>query len=452
VTGKVVVVLRFSPDGNDPRSKFSPLSSVRNKARVARDKGAKAIIVIPGPLNDQEDEIMKLTADRSFESSGIAALSMKRAPFEKLLQARKVTLREIQDSIKSSRKPFSFPMEKISGRIGTEITQIKSKSSNVLGLLEGEDPKLNDQVIIVGAHMDHLGMGGPGSGSLQPDTVAVHHGADDNASGTAGLLELAEAFGAHKPVPGRTLLFISFTGEELGTLGSGYYVNHPLIPLQQSVAMLNMDMIGRLENKSLTVYGTGSSPVWNRMLSQYDSDSTFTLKAIQDGFGPSDQAEFYGKDMPVLHFFTGTHNDYHKPSDTWDKINYAGEQKVVRYIYNILYDLDTVAQRPQYVKTQSAAPMASGDTRGFSVTLGIIPDFAESSSGMKIGGIRPNGPAERAGLKSGDIIVKMAGKKVMNIYDYMGLLGELKAGDQVEVEVTRDGKPVKVLATMAKRN
>ncbi len=451
VSGKVVVVLRFSPDGNDPHSPFTALSSFRNKARVARDKGAKGIIIIPGPADEPEDEILRLTADRSFESSGIAAISMKRAPFETLLQPRKLSLQVIQDSIKSSRNPVSFDMGATTVELETEIIQIKSKTANILGVLEGENPKLNDQVIIVGAHMDHLGMGGPGSGSLQPDTVAVHHGADDNASGTAGLLELAEAFGAHKPPEGRTILFIFFTGEELGTLGSGYYVNHPIVPLQRTVAMLNMDMIGRLDHKSLTVYGTGSSPVWNRMLTEYDRDSTFTLKSIPDGFGPSDQAEFYGKEMPVLHFFTGTHNDYHRPSDTWDKINYTGEQKIVRYVYSIVGDLDTLAERPQYVKTQSAAPMASGDSRGFSVTLGIIPDYGESTGGMRIGGIRPKGPAERAGLKSGDIIVKMGGKKVMNIYDYMGLLGELKAGDQVEVEVMREGKPIKVLATMDKR-
>jgi aminopeptidase YwaD len=452
VTGKVVAVLRFSPDGNNPRSPFAAMSSFRNKARVARDKGAKGIIIIPGPADTPDDEIEKLTADRSFESSGIIAISMKRAPFETLLQSRKLTLQGIQDTIKATHKPFSVDMGDVSANLETEITQIKAKSSNVLGMIRGENPKLNQQYIIVGAHFDHLGMGGPGSGSLQPDTVAVHHGADDNASGTAGLLELEEAFGAHKPVEGRTLLFISFNGEELGALGSSYYVNHPLIPLQQTVAMVNLDMIGRLDNKSLTVYGTGSSPVWNRMLSQYDRDSTFTLKTIADGYGPSDQAEFYGKDMPVLHFFTGTHNDYHRPSDTWNKINYDGEQKIVRYVYNIVSDLDTLSQRPEYVKTQSTAPMASGDSRGFSVTLGIVPDFAgESAAGMRIGGIRPNGPAERAGLKSGDIIVKMAGKKVMNIYDYMGVLGELKAGDKVEVEVMRAGKAMNVTATMDKR-
>jgi aminopeptidase YwaD len=452
VTGKIVVVLRFSPDGDNPHSPFASISSFRNKARVARDKGAKGIIIIPGPADAPEDEIVKLAADRSFESSGIAAVSMKRAPFEHLLQSRHLTLRAIQDSIKATRKPDSFDLEDVTVRLETDIAQIKSKTSNILGMIRGEDPKLNGQYIIVGAHFDHLGMGGPGSGSLQPDTIAVHHGADDNASGTAGLLELEEAFGARKPVEGRTLLFISFTGEELGTLGSGYYVNHPVVPLQQTVAMLNLDMIGRLDNRSLTVYGTGSSPVWDGMLARYDRDSSFTLKSIPDGFGPSDQAEFYGKDMPVLHFFTGTHNDYHRPSDTWDKINYDGEQKIVRYVYNIISDLDTLAERPPYVKTQSAAPMASGDTRGFSVTLGIIPDYAgEGTTGMRISGIRPKGPAERAGLKSGDVIVKMAGKKVMNIYDYMGLLGELKAGDQVEVEVMRDGKPIKATATMDKR-
>ncbi|MBP1647332.1 MAG: putative aminopeptidase [Bacteroidetes bacterium] len=452
VSGKIVVVLRFSPDGNDPHSPFNATSSFRNKARVARDKGAKGIIIIPGPADEPEDQIVKLSTDRSFESSGIVAISMKRAPFESMLTARNLSLRAIQDSIKSTRAPLSVDMGKTTVRLETEITQIKSRTANVLGRLEGENPQLKDQIIIVGAHMDHLGTGGPGSGSLQPDTVAVHHGADDNASGTAGLLELAEAFGARKPVEGRTILFISFTGEELGTLGSGYYVNHPVYPLERTVAMLNMDMIGRLDNRSLTVYGTGSSPVWSRMLSAYDSDSTFVLRTIPDGFGPSDQAEFYGKEMPVLHFFTGTHDDYHRPSDTWDKINYDGTQKIARYIYNIVSDLDTLAVRPVYVKTQSSAPMASGDSRGFSVTLGIIPDYGgEGSNGMKISGVRPKGPAERSGLKSGDIIVMMAGKKVMNIYDYMGLLGELKAGDQVEVEVMRDGKPLKVTATMDKR-
>jgi aminopeptidase YwaD len=451
VKGKVVVALMFSPDGHNPRSVFSPMSSFRNKARVARDKGAAGIIIIPGPANGAEDEIIKLAPDKSFESSGIVAISMKRALFETLLKSRNTTLKALQDSINATRKPLSFDLDGIIARLEAEVTQVKAKTSNVLGILPGENPAMHDQVIIVGAHMDHLGMGGPGSGSLKPDTVAVHHGADDNASGTAGLLELAEAFGAQRPVEGRTILFIAFSGEELGTLGSGYYVNHPLVPLQSTVAMLNMDMVGRLDNRALTVYGTGSSPVWNRLLAKYNRDSSFVLKPIEDGFGPSDQAEFYGKEMPVLHFFTGIHDDYHKPSDTWDKINYTGEQKIIRYVYDIVSDLDTIAERPKYLKTQTAAPMASGDSRGFSVTLGIVPDFGESSNGMRIGGVKADGPAEHAGLKSGDVIVKMAGKKVLNIYDYMGLLGELKAGDQVEVEVVRDGKPVKVVATMAKR-
>ena len=215
--------------------------------------------------------------------------------------------------------------------------------------------------------------------------------------------------------------------------------------------MVNMDMVGRLEGKSLTVYGTGTSPAWPPLLQKFNKDSMFTIKSIPDGFGPSDHSQFYAKDMPVLFFYTGTHNDYHKPADTWEKINYPGEERVIRYVRNIVAAIDTMGERPPFTKSAAPAPMASGDTRGFSVTLGVIPDYAEGTPGMKIGGIRPNGPAEKAGLQAGDVIVKMAGKKVLNIYDYMGLLGELKAGQVVDIEATRNGAPIVVKATMEKR-
>jgi membrane-associated protease RseP (regulator of RpoE activity) len=214
--------------------------------------------------------------------------------------------------------------------------------------------------------------------------------------------------------------------------------------------MVNMDMVGRLQDKDLTVYGTGTSPVWDGMLTKLDADSTFTLKRIPDGIGPSDHSQFYGKDIPVLFFFTGTHSDYHKPSDDWDKINYPGEQKVTQFVYNIVQELDSDPSRPQFTRTASTTA-SSGDNRGFNVTLGIVPDYGEGKDGLKIGSIRPGGPAEKAGLKAGDLIVMMAGKKVLNIYDYMGILGELKSGQQVDVEVIRDGKQVKTQAVMQKR-
>ena len=210
-------------------------------------------------------------------------------------------------------------------------------------------------------------------------------------------------------------------------------------------------MIGRLEGKALTVYGTGTSPEWNALLAKENPDSAFTLKEVPDGFGPSDHAQFYGKDVPVLFFFTGNHNDYHRPSDTWDKINYAGEEQVVRYVYRIATEIDGEAARPQFTRTVSSAPSEGGDTRGFRTTLAIIPDYSGGVDGMKISVVRPGGPADKAGLKAGDIIVGMAGKKIVNIYDYMELLGKLKGGDRVDLVVMRDGKSLNFTAEMAAR-
>jgi aminopeptidase YwaD len=215
-----------------------------------------------------------------------------------------------------------------------------------------------------------------------------------------------------------------------------------------------MDMIGRLQNRSLDIGGTGTSPVWAGLIARENADSSFTLKLNPDGFGPSDHASFYGKDIPVLFFFTGTHDDYHKPSDDWEKLNYEGEERVVRFVSRILRDLDATNDKPAYARVESPGSSRSGgDSRGFSVTMGIIPDFGEgNSNGLKISGIRPNGPAEKAGLKAGDILTKLGGKGILGIYDYMGILGELKAGQEVEVEYLRDGAPMKTKTTMAKRN
>ena len=450
VNGKIVLVLRYGPDGNDMHSDLNKYTSLRNKTRTAREKGASAIIMVTGPLDDPDDDLIKLSYDQSFASSGLPAVSLKRAVFERTFRAMGKDFKSLQEEMKKDRQPKTFDLSGITITLMTDVEFVHGRSANVVGYLEGNDAKLRDEAIVLGAHFDHLGYGGPGSGSLVPDVHEIHNGADDNASGSAALLELEQAFASHAKELKRTLVFTAFSGEELGTLGSSYYVNHPFFPLEKTIAMVNMDMVGRLRNKDLTVYGTGTSPVWNGMLARYDADSTFTLKLIPDGIGPSDHSQFYGKDIPVLFFFTGTHDDYHKPSDDWDKINYPGEQKVTQYVYNIVEELDSDPARPQFARTASTTT-SSGDSRGFNVTLGIVPDYGEGKDGLKIGSIRPGGPAEKAGLKAGDLIVMMAGKKVLNIYDYMGILGELKSGQLVDVEVVRDGKQVKAQATMQKR-
>jgi aminopeptidase YwaD len=451
VTGKVIIALRYTPDGTSPHSALTPVSSFRNKARIAREHGAAGLILLTGPNDDPDDDLVKLSFDQAFANSGIPVASVKRSVFEPLLTARGWTWKALQDSIGAHRKTISVDFPGASITLTTDVEKVYARTANVIGFLPGTDPALDTEYVVFGAHFDHLGYGGPGSGSLTPDTVAIHHGADDNASGTAGLLELAQAIAARKSTLKRGVIFIFFSGEELGTLGSAWYVNHPSRPLHQTVAMVNMDMVGRLVDKKLTVYGTGTSPEWAPLLDRLNADSSFAIHRIPDGFGPSDHAQFYAKDMPVLFFFTGTHNDYHKPSDTWDKINYPGEQMVVRFVDQVAQELVNEPVRPVFTRAASSPPPGGGDSRGFRVTLGVVPDYGESVEGMKIGGVRPSGPAERGGLKPGDIIVGMAGKKILNIYDYMGVLGELKPGDKVEVEVNRGGKLIQLNVELDKR-
>jgi hypothetical protein len=451
VTGKLVVAMRYGPDGNDLHSDLYKHTSFRNKARMAREKGAAGLILITGPNDEPTDELVRLSYDNSFASSGIPAISMKRLPVEQALGRLHMDLKSVQDSIKANRRPLSAELQGVSATLVTDVVQIKATTANIVGYLQGSAPDLKEQAVVVGAHMDHLGFGGAGSGSLLPDVHEIHNGADDNASGAAGLLELAEAFAAKKSSLARSLVFIAFSGEEMGTLGSSHYVNHPFVPLAQTAAMVNMDMIGKLRKDELTIYGTGTSPIWDEVLSKADPDSLFSIKKVPDGFGPSDHSQFYAKDIPVLFFFTGTHDDYHKPSDDWDKLNYQGEVTVLQFVSRVITDLSHGQDRPAFARTQTSSTMGGGDSRGFNVTLGVIPDYGEGSEGMKIGGIRPSGPAEKAGMKAGDIITRMAGKKVLNIYDYMGILGELKAGQEIDVDVVRDGKTLTLHATMEKR-
>jgi len=455
VKGKIVIMLRYGPDGSSPRSEYQRFTGLRNKARVAREKGAAAMIMINGPVDETDDNLYRLALDQGAGSSGIIALSMKRDLLEPLFRASGWRLKSLQDSMRATGKPNSFALKDSRARMDVEVTRVMSETANIVGYLEGNDPVRRNEVVVLGAHMDHLGMGGPGSGSMTPDTQAIHNGADDNASGTASLLELAQAMAARRASLHRTYVFAFFSAEELGTLGSGHYVAAPSFPLPQTVAMLNLDMVGRLQDRKLTVGGTGTSPEWPILLERHNADSTFALTMNPDGFGPSDHAVFYGGGIPVLFFFTGTHDDYHKPSDDWDKLNYEDQKKITRYVEAIVSDLDTMKTRPAFVRVQVAASGRGGqggDTRGFSVTLGIVPDVGESSTGMKISGVRPNGPAEKAGLKAGDVILSMAGKKILNVYDYMGVLGELKAGDEIAVEVLRDGATQTFKAVMQKRN
>ena len=307
--------------------------------------------------------------------------------------------------------------------------------------LPGSDPKLADQYIVVGAHYDHLGLGA--HNSLAPRQIGqIHHGADDNASGTAGVLELADAL-AHSPQrPRRSIVFICFAGEELGLLGSNYYVAHPTYPLKQTIAMLNMDMIGRVAKNKLYVSGTGTSPGFQQLVQEANKPVNFEIAYSNSGYGASDQTSFTVKEIPVLFFFSGLHSDYHKPSDTWDKIDAAAGARVIELVANVVSGLDALNDRPQYVRVAEPLSSGTGGGGGYGPYFGSIPDFGEIEHGVKFSDVRDGSPAAKAGLKGGDILIEFDGKKIENLYDFTYALRSHKPGETVPVTVMRGSEKI----------
>lgn len=491
--GRVAVVFAGTPDGDNPHGLFGAVGQTRFKAAAARAAGARALLIISDEAKLKDDRLSRLTYDNAGEA-GIPVLVISQNLAAKLLGAVDHPLSEYQKAA-DARSAGADGLRSPSGHrtlsFDVSVIRRESPSYNVVGILPGSDPKLKDETIIIGAHYDHLGRGG--EGSLAPREGEIHHGADDNASGTAALLELARRLSSGQvQKPRRTIVFIAFSGEEEGLLGSDYYVNHPVAPLANTVAMINMDMIGRLQDAKLIIGGVGTAPEWRAMiqsensaealrtaaltetLNRQESDETqfkvdtkgaagapivvsangtpvvaatfpkvplpsvtpFTLTLNEDGFGPSDHSSFYGKQIPVLFFWTGTHEDYHKPSDTADKINFEGEARIVSFVERIVRDLDKSDKRPTYTVAKSDPQQRTG----FRVYLGTIPNYADSNDGLKLDGVRDDSPAARAGLKAGDKVVKLAGREIKNVYDYTYALGEMKAGQEYEIEVLRDGQ------------
>jgi len=439
VKDKIVVVFRNHPDMKSPHSKFEQYSSLRYKTTNARDKGAKGIIFV-NTNEKPDDQLIALKYDNAAKISEICAVQIKRD----ILNF--IPLNDLQNEIDSTLTPNSFKVEPAATiTITTEVNEVKGKSVNVGAYVEPVNDKYPDEYLVIGAHFDHLGWGT--ENSLYTGAPMIHNGADDNASGTSGLLELAENL-----LPLKIKLtensFISFSGEELGLLGSAYVVNHFPLPIEKDIAMLNMDMIGRLNDKNdLIVYGTGTSSNWKSILddkNEYD----FTLTFNDEGFGPSDQSSFYGKKIPVLFFFTGTHSDYHKPSDDADKINSKGEEKVVKYVYDIASTIANTDKIPDYISVERKDTGRMGGSR---VYVGTVPDFAGDVDGYKLGGVTDGSPAAKAGLKAGDIIIQFGDKKISNIYDFTYAIGNYVPGDKVKVIVKRGDELLNVEIILGSR-
>jgi hypothetical protein len=326
-------------------------------------------------------------------------------------------------------------------------------TQNVVGIVRGRDPQLRGQYVVLGAHFDHLGRSAT-FGALDPEAKdAIRNGADDNASGTAGVMELARLLAANPPK--RSVVVVAFSGEELGILGSSYFVANPPSPLvMDSVqAMLNFDMIGRLRNDRLLVFGTGTSTEWPALISAANGTSTFTLALVPDGFGPSDHSAFYARNIPVLHFFSDTHEDYHRASDDVDRINAAGIARVVVMAERIARDVADREARLTFTPTvASSTPRASPDRAGPQPYLGSVPDMAAAERpGLRLTGVTPGSPADRAGLKAGDIVISLGGVQVLDLTSYSNALYAHKPGDDVDIVVMRGNERMTLRVTLGQR-
>ena len=459
VKGKAVLAFRRQPQQDKNDSPFggktpSSYATFRHKATNAFQHGAATLLLVndaAGTSGGKDDTLVTFLQAGNDANSSLPIAMITRALADKLLAAAgEPPLAELEKQIDSDLKPRSRLLRDwaASGKVDIERTTIETR--NVVGVLEGAGPHANETVV-VGAHYDHLGHGGLFSGSLSVLSRDIHNGADDNASGTAMVLEMARRLGRRSDPFPRRMVFIAFSGEERGLLGSQYYVEHPLYPLKDTVLMVNFDMVGRLNEKNeLTIYGTGTSPGFDVLVDTLGKADGFTVKKIPDGFGPSDQQSFYVKDIPVLFAFTGTHPDYHRPSDDTERINFAGMARIADLGELWLLELARRPSRPAFVKVAAPKGHGAGDPGRVAITayLGSIPDYNEDIKGVKLNGVREGSPAEKGGLKKDDVIVGFGGKPVGTIYDYTDSLGRYKPGDVVEIVVKRDGKEVKLKVTL----
>jgi aminopeptidase YwaD len=452
--GKIALMLRYEPQEKDEKSVFdgrkpSRWSAMRYKVLQARERGAVAVVFTTGPQQDEgKDRIPALKNDGPQSPAGIPVIQVKPS----VAEAWGVNLKEFQDAVDKDLKPRSrlLPMS-LDGNVNVKATY--ATTSNVAALLPGRGKLAND-VVVIGAHYDHLGYGG--EHSMKPNVHAIHNGADDNGSGTVSVLLIAQRMSALlKDAPERrTVLFALFSGEEMGLAGSAWLVDHPPVPMERVVAMINLDMVGMLRNDELIAFGTDSAPQWRALLERSAEPLKLKLTERGDGYGPSDQTSFYAKQIPVIHFFTGTHERYHAPEDKAEFLNYAGAARVVELTAAVADDIALGRVTPAYARTAAAAPAMEGDSRGYGAYLGTVPDFKAMDAdkgGVLLADVRAGGPADKAGIHGGDRIVSMAGTKIENLYDMTYALQDHKPGETIDVVVIRADKPVTLRATLGTR-
>jgi hypothetical protein len=462
--GKIVLVMRFEPQDKDGKSRFadkdnewSTDATIPQKVQVAIDHGAVGVILFNPPIHHSDDGLISFRSSFPFGSKVPLAQVNIAVADSMLKEGGQPDLKKLESQINSDLKPEGGELKGVSAKMSFGIHRTEAEVENVAALLPGEGPHA-DEYVFIGAHYDHLGHGGPGS--LAPWSHGIHHGADDNASGTAAMLELADRF-AHLGPQQRSIVFIAFTGEEEGLIGSSYFVNHPPIELTNVIAMLNLDMVGRVSKDKLLLGGEGTATAFPGLVEKADEGLRLKLGEFEKGgFGPSDHMSFARKKIPVLFFFSGLHMDYHRPTDTADKINYKGMDEVVELGTKLVEELTTMP-RQQYDGKYDASSMlqmagigSSGSTHGGSASFGTIPDYSQpddSKDGMRVGGVVPGSPADKLGLHEGDMMTEFNGSPIGNKMDYTMALGKAKPGQSVKIKLIRSGKAMEVEATLAAR-
>lgn len=456
VEGKVVLIIRREPRQDDPNSPFNGTELTRHaelKKKIANawKKKAAAVLIVNDPRTvqkDGKDELMPpgFIPGSETVSSPVCHITLDVA--NRILKGSKLeSVEAAERKIDTFLAPVSAPIDGWRARGDVAIAKIQVETPNVIGVIEGEGPHA-DETIVIGAHYDHIGMGGPNSRS--PGVVAIHNGADDNASGTAALLELAKRFVEHAGKPSRRLVFIAFSGEERGLLGSQHYVKKdPLIPLEKTVMMINFDMVGRLRDKKLIVYGTKTADGIEELVQELDEkDDAIEVRAVPLGIPASDHSSFYQAKIPALHFFTGTHAEYHMPTDDPPTLNYEGMQVVVDYAAAVIDKLLARQDSLAYQEVKEDDPHAglqipSGENVPY---LGTSPDYGDETEGVLLNGVREGSPGEKGGLMAGDIIVELGGTQIQNVRQYTTVLYSHKPEDKVKIVVLRgeDGKKERV--------
>jgi hypothetical protein len=474
VEGKIVVIFRRTPrygtkddkrfDTNAPAGEDSPYAFFEAKIEQAAKRKAAGLIVVNDTTGAAKtDSIPQFSLHATGTTPAkFPVLFMKRATFDEILAAGKwKSVKELEDAINDNLKPQSFDLKGWKASAQVTVERKEQKCKNIVGVLEGAGP-LKDETVVIGAHYDHVGYGLWGSAGGAPARGKIHYGADDNASGTTGLMELARRYGAQKNRQGRRLVFIAFSAEEHGLDGSRHYCKEPLFPLELTAAMINMDMIGRTKpvptdwlglfdkKDRLLVYGTGTGEGFDKLVDAATKKIGLKVTKLAAGTGPSDHDSFYRKGIPVMFLYTGTHPEYHKPTDVPEKIDVPGMKKMTDFTELLLNDLLARETKPKYVVVRDpwADPTDPHPSGPRGPRLGIAPDYSYESGGLRVEAVSPGGVAEKAGLKDGDIIVEVAGKPVTNITSYMTAMSGQKLGTTIDVVVERKGKKLTLKAKL----